>query len=190
MRWGLGLYLQGSKSPYLKKGIEVLQEVADQHKDSMLGAQINMALAQGAARPFFRVTDPRTGTMKKSAEADPEEALRLTDPALKLLQRQKQQWSNLPYQRVVRRRAKYHQAAGTPEQAKKELSHAKEVLADRGVHKAGLKRTAELESKIAESVAKASRTRRVAARKGPRTRPRTKPKRKRPGARRPKPKPA
>jgi len=34
---GLALYLQGSRSPFLKKGTDLLQEVADRYKDKPLG---------------------------------------------------------------------------------------------------------------------------------------------------------
>jgi hypothetical protein len=53
---GLSLYLQGSRSPFLSKGVDVLQELANHYKDSMLGAKIATALANGVSRPFFRVS--------------------------------------------------------------------------------------------------------------------------------------
>jgi hypothetical protein len=77
---GLTLYLQGSRSPYLKKGAEFLRGLADRNKHSPLGAKVAVALANGVSRPFYRLQerkDRKAGgrvKMTKYAEADPDEA--------------------------------------------------------------------------------------------------------------------
>ncbi len=161
---GLCLYLQGSRSPHLKKGIDVLQEVASQFEDPVSAANINIALANGVSRPFFRVADPETGKMKRSAVADPKEALRLTEPSLKALQTKRDKSLNLAYGRVVRRRAAYHQAVGTADLAEKELSKLRDDLAVRGAHKPTLDRYADMEESLSEGQKKTSRKRRGARR--------------------------
>ena len=52
---GMTLYLQGSRSPYLKKGVEIFEDLAARQKDTELGAKISVALANGVSRPFFRI---------------------------------------------------------------------------------------------------------------------------------------
>ena len=148
---GLGLYLQGSRSPYLAKGIAILEDVADRFKDSILGANIAMALAYGASRPFYRVDDPTSGKMVRSAKADPERALKLTDPAMEVLQAQKDKAMNLAYGRLVRRRAEYHQAAGSIDRAQTELKTLRTNLAARGANPPVIKRYETLAASLGES---------------------------------------
>lgn len=145
---GLSLYLQGSRSPFLKKGTELLQSLADRYKNSLLGANTAIALAQGVSRPFFRVADPQSQRMVMTAQADPKEALKLTDMPLKLLQQSSDKLLNLAYARVVRRRAEYHEAAGTPGEAKNELSKLQGDLAERGANPSVIKGYAALEDSI------------------------------------------
>ena len=59
-RSGSALYLQGSQSPYLSKGMGVIEKVADRCKDTVLGAKLALTLANSVAKPFFRITDPRS----------------------------------------------------------------------------------------------------------------------------------
>jgi hypothetical protein len=145
---GLGLYLQGSRSPFLKKGVEFLHDLTDRYKDSLLGANTAIALAQGISRPFFRVADPQSQKMVMTAKADPKEALKLTDIPLKVLRERRDKLLNLAYARVVRRRAEYHEAAGTPGKAKNELSALQRDLADRGANATVIKSYAALEESV------------------------------------------
>jgi hypothetical protein len=150
---GLSLYLQGSRSPFLSKGVEILQDLTDRYKDSLLGTNVAIALAHGVSRPFFRAVDesqsgggPRKMVM--TAHADPNEALKLTEPPLKLLRERSDKLLNLTYARVVRRRAEYHKAAGTPGKAKGELSELGRDLAARGANPPVIKAYADLASSI------------------------------------------
>jgi hypothetical protein len=133
---GLSLYLQGSRSPFLTKGVDVLQDLVDRYKPSMLGAKIATALANGVSQPFFRITTKDGGSPKvvMAAQADPKEALKLTARPLELLRESNDKLRNLAYARVVRRRAEYFAAAGTPEKAKGELSELQRDLASRGAN--------------------------------------------------------
>jgi hypothetical protein len=140
---GLTLYLQGSRSPYLAKGSKVLEDMAGRYGKTELGAKIAMTLANGVSRPFYRVRraegapdDPggRSAAMVQTATADPKEALAMTEQALDLYQNDSNKVSNLAYRRVVQRRADYHNAAGTPGQAKQELQKLAQDLSKRGAN--------------------------------------------------------
>jgi hypothetical protein len=145
---GLTLYLQGSRSPYLEKGAAVLEEAADRFSGSMFGAKIADTLAHGVARPFFRLDDAAGAKLVKVADADPRRALAMTAPALQLLQKSGAKVTNLAYGRLVRRRADYHQAAGEPGKAKKELHALRRDLAQRGAKPSVIQRYDELEAAL------------------------------------------
>lgn len=170
---GLSLYLQGSRSPFLSKGFNLLQDLADRYKDSLLGANTAIAVAQGVSRPFFRI-DPQSGSgpqkMVMAAPADPNQALKLTDMPLKLLRERGDRLLNLAYARVVRRRAEYNEAAGKPGKAKSELSELQRNLAARGVNPPVIKGYADLEASIGTDKPKQTAARQPAAPKRPRHR--------------------
>ncbi len=150
---GLSLYLQGSRSPFLKKGTDVLHELADRYKNSLLGANTAISLAQGVSLPFFRIADPQSKKMVMTAAADPKEALKLTDMPLKLMQKHNNKLLNLAYGRVVRRRVEYHEACGTTEKAKDELKILQQDLAKRGVNSPVIKSYATLQASIGTGAA-------------------------------------
>jgi hypothetical protein len=170
---GLSLYLQGSRSPFLSKGVEVLQDLADRYKDSLLGANTAIALAQGVSRPFFRVDTPGAGGPQRivmTAQADPNQALKLTETPLRLLRERDDKLLNLAYARVVRRRVEYHEAAGTPGKAKSELSELQRDLSTRGANPPVIKAYADLESSIGSDRPRRTAVRQPAAPKRPRHR--------------------
>ncbi len=57
---GLALYLRGSRSPYLESGAMVLKEATERFSGTMLGAKVADTLANGLARPFFRMEESRS----------------------------------------------------------------------------------------------------------------------------------
>jgi len=59
---GLNLAFDGSGSPRLKKGLDVLRETAHRYEDEMLGAKAASVVANAAARPFFQVVQNDAGT--------------------------------------------------------------------------------------------------------------------------------
>jgi len=168
---GLSLYLQGSRSPFLRKGTDVLEDLADRCKNSLLRANTAIALAQGISRPFFRIADPKSAKVVMAAKADPKAALELTEPALKFLRQKKDKLLNLAYARVVRRRAEYHVAAGAPDQAKRELSTLQNDLAKRGANPPVIESYAALASRIAAERPARKRARKPA--RSSRARPRS-----------------
>src|SRR5262249_8894909 len=133
---GMALYLQGSRSPFLQKGTQVLEDLAGRFKNTLMGAKVAVALANGVAQPFFRIIDPDKPKPKvaQTAAADPNKALELTDPALKVIKAHRDKTLNLAYGRIVRRRAQYLAAAGAPARAKTELKALREDLAKRGAN--------------------------------------------------------
>lgn len=145
---GLALYLQGSESRHLKRGMGVIEEVADRCKNTILGARLALTLANSAAKPFFSIADPKEPKLINTSEADPKRALKLTKPALEVFREEKDKELNLIYGRLVRRRAEYHQAAGQPKAAKEELATLRQELAQRGVNQPVLDRYKALEQSI------------------------------------------
>ncbi|MBY0294754.1 MAG: hypothetical protein K2X71_01770 [Methylobacterium sp.] len=144
---GLALYLRGSRSPYLDKGREVLERITQVEPDSPRAAKVSMTLAQGLARPFFRI-DPAKGKVVRSASADPRGALALTNSAVTALQQRADKTANLAYGIVVRRRAEYHRAAGDPQAAQAELATLRATLAKRGVNRPVLERYEDFEQNL------------------------------------------
>ena len=133
---GLTLYLQGSRSPFLKDGATFLQGLADQYKDTALGAKIAVTLANGISRPFFRITNPEAQEQKlvQTEVADPKGALQMTAPALDVFRNDTDKSNNLAYSRIVLRRADYHRAVGDDAKAKQEIVNLSSDLQQRGAN--------------------------------------------------------
>jgi hypothetical protein len=123
---GMALYLRGSASPFLQRGMDVLEEAADRYRDSVVGAKIAEVVAQGVGRPFFRIEDDQ---LTQTHEGDPQRAVELTTPAREFFRREERRELNLDYHRLVRQRSEYLTAMGETEQAKEELSDLREHLA-------------------------------------------------------------
>jgi hypothetical protein len=135
---GLALYLQGSRSPFLKSGTDVIEQLADQYKTSALGTKLAVTLANGVSKPFFRVTtdDPNKSDLKQTASADPKQALDLTKTALDQFRSEPSKTDNLAYGRLVLRRCDYHRAMGDDADANRELAQLSADLAKRDVNTA------------------------------------------------------
>ncbi len=131
---GLSLYLNGSQSPFLKKGMEVLESIARSKANTLAGAKIASIVAQSVADDFFRIQKPDKPKLVRTHTADPKLALELTDAALKLARREKIRELNLFYHSLVRERAGFLAAAGQKEEAKKELQTLRRDLAARDVN--------------------------------------------------------
>ncbi len=128
---GMSLYLNGSRSPFLSKGMELLESIAERQKDTLLGAKAATTLAACAARPFFRIQEH---ALTKTHSADPEKALALTAPALALYKRERVRSLNMAYHQLVRSRTGYLVTVGQNAEAKKELGALRKDLAARGVN--------------------------------------------------------
>jgi hypothetical protein len=132
---GLALYLRGSSSPYLEKGMSTLQEVAERYQTDPLGAQVAMVLAESLSRPFFRIEE---GKVVKMRDAQPDEALERTAQAIAQQKRDGSSLTNLTYHQLGRLRADLLSKTGESEQARKELRSLTRDLKKRGVNQSVL----------------------------------------------------
>ena len=128
---GMSLYLNGSRSPFLAKGADVLEDVADQYKGSYLGAKAAMTMANSYSQPFFRV---RENILYEEFPPDPEKALALTDSVLTLFKKDTAKSNNLSYHQLVRSRTENLVALGKDAQAKREVATLRSNLTKRGVN--------------------------------------------------------
>jgi hypothetical protein len=128
---GLNIYLGGSQSPRLKDGLEVLQKVAALYASERKGARAAAIIANALQRPFFRL---RKGKLEKSAKAEPEQSLRVSEEAAIVFAKGSEKWKNLPYRHVVEQRAESWQALGEKGKAREEVQAMTSVLAARGVN--------------------------------------------------------
>ncbi len=119
---GMSLYLNGSNSPYLQKGMDTLETMADQFQQSPVGAHLSLVLARNLTQ---RV---------KTREADPQEALALTARALEQQKRDDSTFTNIGYHQSRRTRANLMAAMGEKAEAKKELNSLVRDLKKRGVN--------------------------------------------------------
>ena len=131
---GLSLYLKGSQSPYLAKGMACLESMADRYRDTGLGHQLATILAHSASRSFFRISDATQPVLKQVHTADPQKALKLTQPVLARYQEANRKAFNIAYHQLVRYRTALRSELGQTEEAKKELSTLQRDLKNRGVN--------------------------------------------------------
>jgi len=128
---GMALYLRGSASPFLRKGMDTLQEIVERYPKTPKGAQVSLVLAQHMAQPFFRIEDE---TLTKVQEADPLKALEYTDKAMAQQRRDASTFSNIGYSALRRTRASLLASVGQVDEAKRELQQLRRQLKARGVN--------------------------------------------------------
>jgi len=131
---GVATYLEGSSSPFLNTAMDTLREMADRFQDSMVGVQAALTVGKAESRSHFRFDDAVRPVLKESHAPDPEEALKVTAPAVKLLKGLKEKSANLLHHEVVKERAEALTALGRAGEARKELTDLRKVLASRGVN--------------------------------------------------------
>jgi hypothetical protein len=132
---GMALYLNGSSSPFLNKGMETLTRVAEMN--TRAGARMSMVLAQNLTRPFFRLDDERR--LVRYRDADPDSALALTAKATEYHAADEQAFTNLDYHELIRTRADVMVQIGEKARAKEELTDLAHYLAARNVKRRVLK---------------------------------------------------
>jgi hypothetical protein len=133
---GMSVYLNGSQSPFLSSGIEVLESMSDRFGETLLGAKASKVLAEAEARPFFRIQDR---ALKQVHKPDYSKALKLTEPALQVFKSRKQKALNIPYHNLVRSRVDAMMKQGKTKEAKNELSELRRDLSKRGVNESVLR---------------------------------------------------
>jgi hypothetical protein len=149
---GMSLYLGGSQSPFLAKGMDVLEEMADRHKNSMAGIKAAITVANSVAKPFFRI---QNNIMTKTHSPDPRRTLALTQPALKMFQKAKGTEAralNIGYHQLVRQRASSLVQLGQVDDAQQELRQLHDDLATRSVNQSVLNEIAAFQAAIKAKV--------------------------------------
>lgn len=132
---GLSLYLGGSRSRHLAKGLNLLEEMIARYGRTIVGAKLATAVAPGIGRRFFSVGGE---ALQCTHAADPEGALAITAPALEVFRQEPHRALNLSYHRLVKQRARLHRTIGKPEAARQEFTTLRSDLAQRGVNAAVL----------------------------------------------------
>lgn len=144
---GMALYLGGSDSPYLKSGMDCLQRLAIRYKNSPVGAQLSLILAQNLAQPFRYVAEVGYQQMeiggnevqvmqteRKERPAKPQEALQYLDRALQQHQNDPAEtFQNISYHQASRTKATLLAAIGHKKEAVDELEILISYLKKRGV---------------------------------------------------------
>lgn len=131
---GMSLYLNGSRSPCLSKGMALLESIAERYNDTLLGAKVATTLAHSVARSFFRLPDRQNPVLTKTHSADPQTALVLTAPALAVYKRERLRSLNIAYHQLVRNRAEYMVTLGQQAEARREVATLRHDLLARGVN--------------------------------------------------------
>lgn len=129
---GMALYLNGSSSTFLRKGMATLQDMAERFQNSPVGAQLSLVLAHNLKRPFFSIT--KKNKLEKVRAADTKQALTLTARALEQQKKDKSTFTNIAYHDLRRTRADLMAATGKKEEARKELNTLVQDLKDGGVN--------------------------------------------------------
>jgi hypothetical protein len=126
---GMSLYLEGSRSPHLEAGMDVLREVAEQFKDQSAGAKAALTVANSLGRAFYRVQEKgRKRAMVRTHQAAPAEAIAVTAPALAYYRKRKDKAANLPEHELVRKRAAFLVQTGDKAKARSELATLRKDL--------------------------------------------------------------
>lgn len=148
---GLSLYLGGSKSPFLSKGMDLLAEINEAQPDSMLGARLSQVLARSEARPFHRLEKNK---LRQTHRGDPKAALRLTELAAKRMASEKNKDVNLAHRELTENRVKNLEELGDSKRAGEELTTLRESLARRGANAPILEEIALNAEKLGASVSR------------------------------------
>lgn len=131
---GLSMYLNGSRSPFLTKGMDVLQEVAERRAETALGIRAARIVAHSYSRPFYRIEDVQNPTLVRAFDAEPEKALALTASALKYYHAHPSKDLNIAYHALVKSRSSLLVATDQKAAAKKEVTTLIKDLGNRDVN--------------------------------------------------------
>jgi hypothetical protein len=152
---GMNLYLEGSRSSHLEKGFDLLREMSEEHKDSLLGAKLAMTVANGLTQPFFHLeqTGEEKSKLTQAYKAEPKEALKLTDAAVDVFQKTEQKALNLSYRQLVSQRVDCLVALDRQKQAVRELDELGQHLRNFGANAPVLDQISNLASTISSTPA-------------------------------------
>jgi hypothetical protein len=153
----MNLYLDGSRSTHLEKGFDLLREMSNKHKNSLLGAKLAMTVANGLTQPFFHVKkvdeDNENLKLTQAYKAEPKAALKLTDAAVDVFRKADEKALNLSYRQLVSQRVDCLVALERQKQAVKELDQLQKHLRDNGANAPVLDQIDGLKSRITSTPA-------------------------------------
>jgi hypothetical protein len=130
---GMTLYLGGSQSPFLDKGMDQLRQVVDQFKETPAAFAAARTLANSVGRSFYRRAE-NGPALVCTHQANPAEAVQLTTSALQFYELTPRKAFNLPYHQLVKERAAFLAEEGAIDVARNELRALYKNLEGRGVH--------------------------------------------------------
>lgn len=129
---GMALYLNGSSSPFLKNGMDILEEISEKYDKSSVGAKISLLLAQNLSKPFFRM---KNNKMVKDRDSKPDAALALTKKALDYQKKEPSVFQNIDYHDLRKTRTDLLSSMGKKKEAEQEINELVTDLKKRGVNK-------------------------------------------------------
>lgn len=137
---GLNLAFNGSASPYLRKGLDVIRTACEQYADTALGAKMAVVAANALGRPFYRVENDK---LTQSHKPDFATAISLSERAVNTWKSsaaaQPEVASNLLLQRAASAKADLLARSGRVAQGRSELMTLSKDLLGRGVPSAAVR---------------------------------------------------
>lgn len=131
---GTALYLGGSHSTFLAKGMDTLLSMIDEQKTTLAGAKTAARIARGVGMPFHDLAfDEDQASLKRATKGETKEALRLTDVALKIFRKLRTPALNISIERASRTKAEVLIRIGDHEQARDEMNTLANELEKAGV---------------------------------------------------------
>ncbi|HEU4712142.1 MAG TPA: hypothetical protein VFS76_11285 [Pyrinomonadaceae bacterium] len=137
---GMNLYLEGSRSEYLRKGFNVMKDMSEKYSDSLLGAKLAATVANSLTKPFFSVEptdaypETREKLLTKTHDADPQAVLEMTASAVDLIRKRNEKALNLSYRQIVGQRVHCLVSLERNEDARSEINQLYEDLQNTGAN--------------------------------------------------------
>jgi hypothetical protein len=119
---GTALYLGGSHSGFLSRGMDTLMAVAEEQGDTLAGAKTAARIARGVAMPFHDLSESEPAAVTTTG-GDPDRAMHLSGIAIEAFRKEHSPNLCIAMERIVRTRAEVLMRTGNPEQARDELLH-------------------------------------------------------------------
>jgi len=137
---GMSLYLEGSRSDYLKKGFNVMRDMSERYRESLLGAKLAATVANSLTKAFFSIQptpdypESREKLLTKTYDADPQEALNITAPAVDFIRTRTEKALNLSYRQIVGQRVDCLVSLERTDEARAELNQLHDDLKETGAN--------------------------------------------------------
>ena len=152
---GMNIYLEGSRSKYLEKGINLMTHMSEKYSDSLLGAKMATTVANSYTKPFFSVgarskdrERRETLALTKTYDANPEAALQMTTPAVEFIRKRNEKALNLSYRQLIGQRVDCLLTLERTEDARVELNQLHDDLENTGANPPVLRQIRTLSNEI------------------------------------------